>query len=52
MVKKLSSMLFGLKSEKLKIADIDIKDAVVFKAEETLIHSSEIDKAKVFILSW
>jgi len=36
-VKKLSSMLFGLKSEKLKIADIDIEDTVVCEHKEEII---------------
>jgi transposase len=48
-VKKLSSMLFGLKSEKLKIADIDIKDTVVFEGEETAIHSSETKSEVSFL---
>jgi transposase len=47
-VKKLSSMLFGLKSEKLKISDMDIKDAGVFKAEETVLHPSEIRSRSSF----
>jgi predicted RNase H-like nuclease (RuvC/YqgF family) len=32
--KKLSSMLFGLKSEKLKIADIDIKTPLFLKVKK------------------
>lgn len=48
-VKKLSSMLFGLKSEKLNVADIDIKDTVVFEAEETVIHSAVIKSEPSFL---
>lgn len=32
--KKLASMLFGLKSEKIKLADIDVKDTVVCERKE------------------
>jgi len=48
-IKKLSSMLFGLKSEKLKIADIDIKDTLVFEGEETAIHPSETKSEVSFL---
>jgi len=47
-VKKLSSMLFGLKSEKLKISDIDIKDTVVLEAEEIVIHPAVIKSEPSF----
>jgi len=38
---KFASMLFGLKSEKLKIADIDLKDTVVLEGGEENILSAE-----------
>lgn len=47
--KKLSSMLFGLKSEKLKIADIDIKDTLVLNGEETAIYPVEIKSEVSFL---
>lgn len=47
--KKLSSMLFGLKSEKLKIADIDIKDAVAFEGKEGVIHPAIIKSEPPFL---
>ena len=47
-IKKLSSMLFGLKSEKLKISDIDIKDTVVLEGEEIAIHPAVIKSEPSF----
>ena len=38
---KFASMLFSLKSEKLKIADIDLKDTVVIEGDEMIISSTE-----------
>jgi transposase len=38
---KFASMLFGLKSEKLKLADIDLKDTVVVEGEEENVRSAE-----------
>ena len=37
---KFASMLFGLKSEKLKIADIDLKDTVVVESDEAAVSST------------
>jgi transposase len=34
---KFASMLFGLKSEKLKISDVDLKDTVVVEGDETAV---------------